>query len=525
MKRFAEIYQKISIEHLWPLVVMVGIIAFLNTHPVMPHDYWWHMAIGRDILSEGAIPMTDIYSYTQPGAPYPSYQQFWLMDIILYLVYQAGGLILTILVQTLMVGSAYGLILWLAFLKTRNWRAAALAVLFAAALGFGNWNVRPQAVTYFFAVLFLLANYHLGKGGNKFWLLVYPVGMMLWVNSHGSFPIGFALVGIWWLEEALPYVVKRQIPELHSHSILVLATSAGLLALLGVLINPRGVGFISYLSTLTGNSIVQTFITEWMPPTFDTLEGSVFLFVLLGIAVLMAISPRRPNLSQVLYFLVFGYLSLKYIRGVVWFGLVMAPFVAEDIAAFLNRAGIVSSPVNSISRRLNFLLVSVMFLLLGVTLPWFKPWLPFLPEKAGLVGYETPVEATQYMLDHKLPGRVFHGMGFGSYLIWAAQPAYPVFVDSRIEMYPPEIWNEYMEIGNGVEGWEEMLNTYGVNTLMLEPKNQAGLINAASQSREWDQVYSHPAVVILVRRSLLERQGVISESAWLLPEQSPVPVR
>ena len=27
--------------------------------------------------------------------------------------------------------------------------------------------------------------------------------MLIWVNSHGSFPIGFALLGIWWLEDAL----------------------------------------------------------------------------------------------------------------------------------------------------------------------------------------------------------------------------------------------------------------------------------------------------------------------------------
>lgn len=522
MKPFADFWNRFSIEHLWPLAVMAGIIAFLNTHPVMPHDFWWHMAIGRDILSNGAIPLTDIYSYTQPGELYPSYQQFWLMDIFLYLVYQLGGLILTILVQTMIVGSAYGLVLWLAFRRSQSWRSAALALLFAAALGFGNWNVRPQAITYLLALLILVAIEILRSGGRRGWLVLIPVVMVLWVNSHGSFPIGFAFIGIWWLEEVWAQILLRRLPDLRSSKI-SLATAAGLLAIIGALFNPRGLNIVSYLSTMTSNSVVQTFITEWMPPTFDTLEGSVFLFAFLGIVVLMAVSPRRAGVGQVLYFLVFGYLSLKYIRGVIWFGLVMSPFVAEQIAAILHHFGVKSPPPPSTTaRQINAGFAAILGLLLMITLPMFKPLLPFTEEKAGLVGYETPIEATRYMMEHRLPGRVFHGMAFGSYLIWAAQPDYPVFVDSRIELYPPQVWNEYVQIGNGEEGWDVKLSAYGVNTLMLEPKNQAGLIRSAESSGEWLRVYSHPAVVILVRRQALSGvEQLPSGLDTLLPAPEP----
>jgi hypothetical protein len=215
----------------------------------------------------------------------------------------------------------------------------------------------------------------------------------------------------------------------------------------------------------------------------------------------MAVSPRRANPGKILFFLIFGYLGLKYIRGAVWFGMVMAPFVADDLAALLARAGVISPPpAPPAARRLNAMFLVILAGLFVITLPWFKPLLPLMPEKAGLAGYETPIEATQYALVHHLPGRIFHGMAFGSYLIWAAQPTYPVFVDSRIEMYPPEIWAEYVQIGNGASGWDEKLRHYGVNTLMLEPKNQAGLIAAAESSGEWERAYTHPAVIILVRR-------------------------
>ncbi len=72
-----------NIEHLWGLVVLMGIFIFINTHPIRPNDFWWHITIGREILTTGTIPKVDVYSYTEAGQPYPSYQMFWLMDTVL----------------------------------------------------------------------------------------------------------------------------------------------------------------------------------------------------------------------------------------------------------------------------------------------------------------------------------------------------------------------------------------------------------------------------------------------------------
>ena len=75
-----------TIEHLWGLIVLMGIFIFVNTHPIRPHDFWWHITIGREIVTTGSIPTSDVYSYTQTGQPYPSYQMFWLMETLLYVI-------------------------------------------------------------------------------------------------------------------------------------------------------------------------------------------------------------------------------------------------------------------------------------------------------------------------------------------------------------------------------------------------------------------------------------------------------
>jgi hypothetical protein len=502
MKRSANFLQNLTIEHLWAITVMVGIIAFLNTHPIRPHDFWWHLAIGRDIVTSGAIPTVDTYSFTRPGMPYLSYHQFWLMEAVLYLVYRAGGPILSILVQTLMIAPAYFLLIWIGWRLTRNWRAAAFGALFAAALGFGNWNVRPQAISYLFGVLILWSIVEYRLSHRKAWLAVIPVVMAFWVNSHGSFPIGLALVGIWGADEGWKILTGRILHKQWAWNRLAAPVVGMLLALAGCLINPRGIGFVGYFSMMAGNTVVQNYIMEWMPPNFDSLEGIIFFAAFLGSAVLMAVSPRRPDFFQIITFLIFAVLGLKYIRGIIWFGLVIAPVVSVHLAALLEAAGVQPPPrPTAATRRLNLIFVSMLSLLAFLSLPWFKQFWPVVPEKRGLIAVETPLAAADFMLDNDLPGQVFHDMAFGSYLMWAAQPDYPVFVDSRIELYPLNIWDDYLIISSGVFDWEARLDQYQINTLMLEPVKQIGLIEQAARSPNWIEVYRDNQAVIFRRVS------------------------
>jgi hypothetical protein len=99
----------VSVVHLWPLTVLLGIFAFLNTHPIRPHDFWWHMAVGREILATGHIPTVDTFSFTAAGTPYPSYAAFWLPEVVLYGLYTLGGPALVVFVHSLTVTTAYGL--------------------------------------------------------------------------------------------------------------------------------------------------------------------------------------------------------------------------------------------------------------------------------------------------------------------------------------------------------------------------------------------------------------------------------
>jgi len=497
--------KRINTEHIWAFAAIIGIFAFVSTHPIRPHDFWWHMALGREILDSGHIPSVDTYSYTATGQPYPSYQAFWLMDVILYQVYTAGGAELIVFFHSVAITTAYATLMWLGHRLTGNWRTAALSTLFAAALGINDFNVRPQAIAFPIAAIFLLAMVQYDQTHRRGWLAVFPVGMLLWVNCHGTFPLGLLLIGLWLVDSLWQAFVAdgRSVRAALEHAVapgVALVTAA-----LACLLNPRGISTVSYVSGMSSNPTIQNMVPEWAPPTFATVTGKLFLIGLLSMATLLALSPKRPSPFQLLSFVAFAGLGLRTVRGAIWFGLIMGPVLADHLAALTREArrwlyrrfGTLPRSSSQGNPILNFSLIALLCLGALISLPWLKQLLPLPPKKAGVISAETPIAATEYLLEAKLPGPVFHAMSFGSYLMWRAQPDYPVFVDSRIELYSPEIWHDYIGISAAAERWQDRLREYGVQTLMLSREEQPALVAAAEESARWQEVCTDEAAVLL----------------------------
>lgn len=473
--------------------------------PIRPNDFWWHMAVGREILSTGAIPVVDNYSFTMLGTPYPSYQMFWLADIGLFTIYELGGAALVVFIQSFAITLTYALLLLTCRKVSNSWRVAVAATLFAIVLGFHNWSVRPQTISYLVGVSFLLAIYSFRQRYNLKWLLVFPLGMLLWVNSHGSFVIGFVLIGIWIGDEVWQLLVAWYKKERDLEWTVLAAPSIALATTLIVsLINPRGFGIVNYVSTLTSNPVVQNIVPEWSPPTFDTLYGAIYLIALLFSASLLALSPKRPNFTQLITFLIFGALGLKTTRGIIWFGLVMAPVVANHVQAIVDKRneGKLSKPPRKGSVVVNLLILIILFVTAVISLPWLKGYLPLPSQKVGLISADTPINATQFLIEQNPPGELFHDMGHGSYLIWAAQPGYKVFADPRIELFPRDIWWDYVSVINVIPGWEALLEKYEVNTILLNPAAQKSLVSALNDSNNWRKTFEDQSGIIFIRNDV-----------------------
>jgi len=73
------------LDPIWVLAILGSIFAFVSTNPIQPEDFWGHMAVGRIVFETGAVPTTDLFSFTAAGQPY--IYQSWLAGLIFFVTH------------------------------------------------------------------------------------------------------------------------------------------------------------------------------------------------------------------------------------------------------------------------------------------------------------------------------------------------------------------------------------------------------------------------------------------------------
>ncbi|RME05462.1 MAG: hypothetical protein D6803_08885, partial [Anaerolineae bacterium] len=84
---------------------------------------------------------------------------------------------------------------------------------------------------------------------------------------------------------------------------------------------------------------------------------------------------------------------------------------------------------------------------------------------------------------------------WGGYLLWAA-PEYPVFVDGRTDLYGDEIVGQWVQVVQAEEGWEGVLDEWGVNLVLVEPFRPVARELARA---EWKELYRDDVAVVYAR--------------------------
>jgi hypothetical protein len=484
----------IGLDHVWLAAALVLLALRPLLMPIAPNDFWWHLATGRLIVGQGTIPVVDSFSYTQAGQPF--FNQSWLAEVLMYALYQFGGLPLLLITQALVIVLAYGLLLRLCIVRSGRLRLSVVLLLLSLPLAFSNWTIRPQSYTFplFVGFLTILTEYRLGRT-NRLWLL--PPLMILWVNMHGAFVLGLAMIGITFVGEALkwrPTNDERPTTNDGSHagisssvirppsSVLRSLAFWGALSGLATLLNPRGIGVLLYVRNLVGSNSVTQLVEEWAPPTIRDADASglIFFLFLIALAVVLIYARKRPDLTDMLLLGAFLWLALGATRNIVWFGLVALPPLAAQAATLLPAPSARRAPG---SPMLNGLLIGLLGLLLLLGLPWVKPAL--LPPSVGaLLAEDTPVAAVEHLRSAPTrPRHLFHAEAFGSYLIWAA-PEQPVFIDTRIELYPYQQWLDYINLGQA-NNTAALLRKYDIDGVLLNKERQVGLVAALRADPTW----------------------------------------
>lgn len=541
--RLREFGRKLfSFPALLGAVLLAGIALGLPRYPQDP-DTWWHITVGKHILTTHSWPTTDPYSFTAYGNDWIAHE--WLGEVPMALAARLGGLMGLALLRVALAAAFMVLLYYYSYLRSGNAKAAfvACAVLCPLVLGF-LW-LRPQLLGYIFLAITFICLERFRQGHVKALWPVPPV-FLLWVNTHGTFTLGLGALGLYWAcgraplgggpgfgvrsspqeavensagadlklctaattpEEAHPLTGSGPIPvcagpgltpfqwgglevrewtNRQRRQLLVIA----LLCVLALPLTPYGTRIAAYpLEFAFSQSSVIAQLAEWQPLRFSDDWTKVVLVLLLAFVLALVLLHPTCRLEHMVLLLFAIYAACVHRRFFLLFAFVFAPALAGLLARWVPNY----RPEKD-RYALNALLI--LGLAAGLTRSF-----PSSRELEQQVAATYPTQAAEYLRSHPVPARMFNDYGWGGYLIWSLGGERRVFIDGRADAYAYSgVYSEYFLMMALDPETLFLLRKYGVEACLLEPG--APLTTLLRALPEWQRVYEDKFAVIFVRRAL-----------------------
>jgi hypothetical protein len=499
----------------WTRAIIIPALVFIATAIDRNYqtDFWHHLARGQAIAAEGMLLNHDRFTYTVADQPFQDAN--WLTQLFYHYTYQCGGLPLVQTVNSLVLALMIGLVVWQCQRATGS---LLVADMVGALVFFGIWQtliIRPQT---FSLLLFMLLSLVLSYAAERPRLLLCaPPIMALWANMHGGFPIGLVLIGAHALGAFIDAGWRRGRGALRDSLTwsLALCLTASVLA---TLVNPYGWRVYQYVG-VTSTAAANRRIDEWLPPSLNLLAGKLFIASILLVLILLALPGRRPTVRQMCLLVCFLPLAFGSVRMVVWWWLVAAPIVAELLVDRLPAHWLAEDPEPpSLSTAAWFAAICLACVL---SLPWLENYNPAVSKLRGTHRVEYDLEALAQRLEREPRSeRIFSRFEWSEYLGWRLQPTHKIFMDGRIEIFPDAVWAQYDAVTRGRADWEQILDQYGVNCLLVDTAGyHAGLLPQVERSSEWHKAAEAGDAVLYVRHRALS--GSPQASAAAPAERSP----
>lgn len=406
----------------WPLLVGTASFLLLLVQPALLNDgdTYWHVATGRWIVAHGAVPATDPFSHTLPGAPWTAHE--WLAELLFAAAHAVAGWS-GVLALTAAATAATLALLTRYLLR----HLAPIHALFFVALGTGlmlpHLLARPHALATPLLVAWTIALVRAREAGRVPGALALGV-LLLWANVHGSFPLALLLAGAFAGEGMLaaPTAKRRQAAR---HWGLFLAAAVAI-----TLLTPHGVDGWRFAMDFQRLAFSLSQLGEWRSPDFQHLQP-LEIWLLAAAALALTRGLHLPPL-RIALLLGLLHLALQHVRHGELLGLLAPVIVAQPFAAQLNTPD--AAPPNRLDRCFAALaapagrLATVLALatMLGAAV---------LAQRADALrpaATATPAAALQAVRTAGIAGPVFNAYEFGGYLIYAGIPPY---IDARADFY------------------------------------------------------------------------------------------
>jgi hypothetical protein len=478
---------RLTIRQTFFLILFIGIFI-MTLRPVADPDFWWHLRTGELIANTGNIPNADPFSFTNLGKAWVTHE--WLTELSIFGLFQLGGYALLIVTFSIIITISF-LLAYLTCSKASHPYAAGFAVLLGALASAPTWGVRPQMLSLLLTALFLFLLDRYQQTRKLKHLILLPFMIILWVNLHAGYFLGFGIIGIFILSELIHLARAALRKEKLDYRAVSALGIVLVLSILAALANPNTYHILLYpFETLTSNSMMQ-FIQEWFSPDFHQTQWLPLAVLFLTLIALPLLVRRPVSWTHILLVVIFGYAALRSMRHVPLFALVAIPVLAEQLASFMGTRT-QKQPPTRLTRILNPLLVGFVILAAGLRT------VSVVLEQPASEAETTPKAAVDWILQKHPEGKIYNTYSWGGYLIWRLYPEYLVYIDGRADVYGDEFIYDYMDIYRVRPGWETALDARQVNTVLLQ-RNEP-LANALLQSPGWKLAFEDEKSIIFTRK-------------------------
>jgi hypothetical protein len=459
-------------------------------------DTGYHIRAGEYIIQTLSIPRKDIFSFISPPINWTAHE--WLSEVIMAAIHSRFGLKGVAVFYSGLIALVYYLLSRILRRLNINFFISSILVILTLSSSLLHLFARPHIFSWVMVVVwygFLDTYRHQGK--NLLYLL--PILMVLWVNLHGGFIIGFILLVIYGAGNFAMSLSgeKAEREDARHKGRLILKIS--LVCLAASLLNPIGYHILFFPLEFVSNRYLMDHISEFLAPNFHEFETLPFRLLLLSIIALIAVSRKRLNIIEFVLLIFFINMGLYSVRYIPLFAIIVAPIGARlanqllnasntGIIIWLRRKGTAFAAIDNQAK--GYFWPSLCVITLTSVMAATDGTKVTFNEKTK------PVAAVAFMQQEHIPGNMFNNDEFGDYIIYADWPQYRVFIDGRADMYGGERVKEYEKISRFEPGWESVVKKYNMNWIIFDADSV--LSRYLYGRNDWRLIYADEVANIFV---------------------------
>jgi len=462
----------------------------------------WHIRTGQIILANHEIPRFDPFS---GHIELPWFAWEWLYDVVVGGLDAWCGLNGVVWFTAVVIAGVFAWTFRLLLSRGTNLLVGISLTLIAIGASMIHFLARPHVLSWLFVVAwFWILESTESDVTRRTWryrLWLLPLLMVVWVNVHGGFLIGFVLLFIYWLSSMWAWCTLNE-PRLEESLEKIAAGKrsrdlllVGLASLAASFVNPYGWRLHEHIYGYLTNRFLMSHIDEFQSPNFHNIAPQCFLVLLLITVAVFAVCGRRFKLCHILIVLFAIYAGLYAARNIptssILLILIIGPRVPSiRLAGFMERMRAVDSRLKGhlwpvAATVATFVIATIGGRLMDVH---FDP-------------ARMPVEAVNYLERTGTRAPILGPDYWGGYLIYRLYPHNKVVIDDRHDfyaqedLYSGEYLKSYLTTMHVEPGWEKFLKWH--DDCVVMPKSSA-LAAVMGKMAEWKSVYADNVAAVFV---------------------------